>query len=140
MGVDVSSGPVGRSEGRKEERLEALRWTASLERLDRFGVTTDAVESASPSSFSFWSAEGPKDLRRFVDLRGLLGRFMADSVGYLEISLGLGLTRGKCQRSTWKKIDCEELTCGLRACVCAAAHGLFVLVAADLARYPALGH
>lgn len=77
----MSSGSLGRSEGRKEERLEALRWTASLERFDRFGVTTEAAAAASASSpsSSLWSAERPKDLRRFVDLRGLFGRLIADS-------------------------------------------------------------
>lgn len=44
----------------------------------------------------------------------------------------------------WAVVDSEcelglILTCCFRACVCAAAHGFVVLVAADLARYTPLG-
>ena len=57
--------------------FEALRWTAILERFDRLGVTTGADESRSPSD----SSSRRIDVRRFVDLRGLCGRLIADSSG-----------------------------------------------------------
>lgn len=71
---------LGRSEGWKEERAEALRWTAILESVERLGVMTEAGSESAVSSSSVWRAEGPKDLRRLVDLRGLFGRLIADSV------------------------------------------------------------
>ena len=51
------------------------------------------AESRSPESSSLSSLLWIIDLRRFVDLRGLLGRLIADSVR-CEVSLGQELCIG----------------------------------------------